>query len=278
MPASPLSEETREDLYQQVVRDTRRIKLKFSTLQDKIWKSITDTQGLVQLVLGMGMLSKDDEEQIRKTPSAVSIILTKYWSFLDFENLEHIVQCKCSSASVEKRMMQQYKEDVVTYCQRRVSELPPNSLGGSSNDTGMKKLCILLALDDPALQNIKYLKMDIANILGCRTSDLVLQNVEPGSVLATYTINATVGAQLVERRMTAKQKAALKANKVNQMWIRYDDEKVTIFSADMESYIPSAGQVIQRGNVPSLMIMKLQGVSLLRSTPCSYINYQDQSP
>ena len=89
IPAVPSSdsEETKEDLYQQVVRDTRRIKLKFSTLQDKVWKTITDIEGLVQLTLGMGILSKDDEEQIRKTPSTVSIILTKYWSFLDFENL-----------------------------------------------------------------------------------------------------------------------------------------------------------------------------------------------
>ena len=227
IPAVPLSEETREDLYQQVVRDTRRIKLKFSTLQDEIWKTITDIQGLVQLALGMGILSKDDEEQIRKTPSAVSIILTKYWSFLDFENLEHIVERKCGNA--EKRMIKEYKEEVEMYCRRRVSEIPPNSLGSSSNNTGMKKLCVVLALDDPALQSIRHLKMAIANILGCRTSDLVLQNIQPGSVFVTYLVNDTVGAKFVQR-MTAKQKADLKANKV--MWIRYD-ERITIFSADM---------------------------------------------
>lgn len=223
------------------MRDTRRIKLKFSALQDEVWKSITDIQGLVQLVLGMGILSKDDEEQIRKTPSAVSIILIKYWSFLDFENLEHIVERKCSNA--EKRMMKEYKEEVEIYCRRRVSELPPNSLanGSSSNNTGMKKLCVLLALDDPALQSIRHLKMDIANILGCRTSDLVLQNVELGSVSVTYLVNATVGALLVEQRMTEKRKAALKVNEV--IWIRYD-ERITIFSADTES---SARQLIQTG-------------------------------
>ena len=244
MPAAPLSEETREDLYQQVVRDTRWIKFKFSALQDKIWKSITDIQGLVRLALGMGILSKEDEEQIRKTPwaSVVSIILTKYWSFLDFENLEHIVEHMCSSA--EKRMMKEYKEEVEMYCRRRVSEFPPNSLGSSSNNTGMKKLCIVLALDDPALQSIRHLKMTIANILGCRTSDLVLQNIQPGSVLVTYLVNDTVGAKLVEQRMIAKQKAALKVNKV--MWIRYD-EKTIIFSADLESYDSSAGRVIQTG-------------------------------
>lgn len=223
-------------MYQRIVTDTRRIKLKFSTLQDEIWKSINDIQGLVQLVLGMGILSKDDEEHIRKNPSDVSIILTKYWSFLDFENLEHIVERKCSS--VEKKMMKEYKEEVQMFCQRRVSELPPNSLDSSVNNAGMRKLCILLDLDDPALQHIRHLKMAIANILGCRTSDLVLQSIEPGSVLVTYLVNATVGAKLFETRMTAKQKAALKSNNVT--WIRYD-EKITILCDT------SVGQVVQKG-------------------------------
>ena len=127
------------------------------------------------------------------------------------------------------------------FCQRRVSELPSNSLGSSGNNAGMKKVCILLALDDPALQSAKHLKMAIANILGCRSSDLVLQNIEPGSVLAMYLVNATVGAKIFERRVTASQKAALKVNKV--MWIRYDDT-ITIFSVDSES---SVGRMIQTG-------------------------------
>ena len=223
------------------MRDTRRIKLKFSTLQDEVWKSITDIKGLVQLVLGMGILSKEDKEKIRKTPSAVSIILIEYWSFLDFENLEHIVERKCGNT--ERRMMKEYKEEVEMYCQRRVSELPPNSLGSSSTNDGMKKLCIKLALDDPALQSIRHLKMAIANILGCRTSDLVLQNVEPGSVLVTYSVNDTVGAKLVEQRMTARQKVALKINEV--ILIRYDG-KTTVFSTDLES---SARRLIQRGTI-----------------------------
>ena len=232
------------------MRDTRRIKLKFSILQDEVWKTITDIEGLVQLTLGMGILSKDDEEHIRKTPSAVSIILTKYWSFLDFENLEHIVERKCGNA--EKRMMKEYKGEVEIFCRRRVSELPPNSLGSSSTNTGMKKLCVKLALDDPALHTIRHLKMTIANILGYRTSDLVLQNVEPGSVLVTYSVNDTVGAKLVEQRMTARQKVALKINKA--IWIRYDG-KTIVFSADLES---SARQLIQTGTIFIIVVNRIQ--------------------
>ena len=257
IPAATLSEETREDLYQRVMTDTRRIKLKFSALQDEVWKSIKDIQGLVRLVLGMSMLSKDDEEQIRKTPSDVSIILTKYWSFLDFENLEHIVERKCSNA--EKKMMKEYKEEVLRFCRRRVSELPPNSLGSSSNTAGMKKLCVTLDLHDPALQRVKNRKMAIANILGCRTSDLVLQNIEPGSVLATYLVNASIGAQFFERGITTKQKAALKANKV--ICMRYD-ETVTIFSADGQQLYDSSAELqeVQQDTPPCFLQLPAIGI------------------
>ena len=35
----------------------------------------------------VAILNKEDKEKIRKSPSAVSILLIEYWSFLDFENL-----------------------------------------------------------------------------------------------------------------------------------------------------------------------------------------------
>lgn len=113
--------------------------------------------------------------------------------------------------------MKEYKEKVLRFCRRRASELPSNLFGSESNNcAGMKKLCITLDLHDPALQSIKHLKMAIANILG---SDLMLQNIEPGSMIATYLVNASIDARLFEQRMTAKQEAAVRANKV--VLIRY---------------------------------------------------------
>ena len=101
--------------------DMRKIRLNFSSLQEKIWKSVDDIQGLVRLVLGMSILSEDDEKQIRQTPTDVSTILTKYWSFLDFVNLEHIVEEKCSNA--EKMMVKEYKEEVQQFCKTAIVKL-----------------------------------------------------------------------------------------------------------------------------------------------------------
>ena len=61
-----LSEETREDLYQRITTDVRKMKLKFPSLQEQIWKSIDDTQGLVCLALGMNILSEDDRNKLKE--------------------------------------------------------------------------------------------------------------------------------------------------------------------------------------------------------------------
>ena len=230
--------------------DMRKIRRNFSSLQEQIWKSIDDIQGLVRLVLGMSILSEDDEKQIQQTPSNVSMILTKYWSFLDFENLDHIVEEKCSCA--EKRMMKEYKEEVQQFCKRRVSEFPRDSLGSGGNDSGMKKMYVTLNLDDPALKRIQHLKIVIANILGCRASELVLQNIEYGSVLVTFLLTAAVGARLFleKRALTAKQKAALKDQHVTSL--KY--EMTLLFAVHTEKEGEPAGILYNVNNSLSLSL------------------------
>ena len=192
------------------------MKFKFSSLQHRIRKSIADTPGLVNLVLGMNILSEDDEEKVRNTPSEVDTILTKYWSFLDYENFEHIVENMCGEN--EKRLTKAYSEEVKKFCERRVSELPPDSLGNSAiNDDGMKKLRVVLNLDDPALKRIKDLKIVIANILECRASQLVLQDIKGGSVLVTFLLTASIGARIFRKSLSDKQKAALRDEHVTSL-------------------------------------------------------------
>ena len=200
-------------MYQRITTDVKKMKFKFSSLQNCIRKSITDTPGLVKLVLGMNILSEDDEEKVRNTPNEVDTILTKYWSFLDYENFEHIVENMCEEN--EKGLMKEYTKEVKMFCNRRISELPPDFLGnGASNDGGMKKICVVLNLDDPALKRIKDLKIVIANILECRASQLVLQDIKCGSVLVTFLLTASVGARIFRKSLSDKQKASLKEEHV----------------------------------------------------------------
>ena len=227
-----LSEEAKIDLYHKITKDVDLMKRKFSSLQNKIWIKMKNQLDLiVELALGMGILSEDDEKRIYESPSEVRKILTKYWSFLDYGNLEHIVDEVCGEE--EQKKMKEYTVEVKKFCERRISEFPSGSLGSGIKHPGMEKLYVMLNLNDPFLKRIKDLKVVFANILGCPASKLVLQNIENGSVLVTFLITATLGAELFERTsLTDKQKEELRKEQV--ISIKY--ESVYVYNIHQDGY------------------------------------------
>ena len=211
-----LSAETQVDLYQVITTDMKVMKRKFSTLLEKVWKSIDDYRGTVACLLDMAILSEEDEKQVKEAPNVneIRIILAqKYWSFLDHENLQHIVETKCGDT--EQKLMKEYSEKVKQFCERSVTELPSGFLGSDTDHTGKKKLLVRLDLKDPSLKHIKDVKVVIANILGCQASNLVLHDIENGSILVTFLVVASIGAELFETKsLTSEQEDLLRKEHV----------------------------------------------------------------
>ena len=230
--APQLTEEARCDLYQVITNDVKTMKRKFSRLLERIWNSIDDLKGTVAYLVDMAILSEEDEKQVKEALSIndVRILLAqKYWSFLDYENLENIVETKCGDN--EQKLMKAYCEEVKKFCERRVTEFPPGSLSNSTDHPGMKKLIVTLDLNDPSLKHIKHLKVVIANILGCPASKLVLYDIEDGSVVVTFLVVASVGAKLfLTRLLTSKQEDVLREEHV--ISLKY--ESTVVFSTDKE--------------------------------------------
>lgn len=112
------------------------MKQKFSSLQTNIIKRDVGHEDLATHVLGMGILSEDHKQEVNDAINANKIynILTNYWSFLDYENLESIADNMCGEVEEMKR----YSKEVEEFCKRRVSELPPDSLGNGTNYNGIK--------------------------------------------------------------------------------------------------------------------------------------------
>ena len=236
---SQLSKEARDDLCQLITTDVRVMKYRFSILLEELWKSIDDHEETVAVLLEMAILSEEDETQLKKTTciNEVRILLAhKYWSFLDYENLKHIVKAKCGD--VQQIMMNEYGEEVKRFCERRVTEFPPGSLGTGTDHAGMKKLTVTLDLNDPSLKHIKHLKVVIANILGCPASKLVLYDIENGSVLVTFLVVASVGVKLFETRsLTSEQQVALREEHV----ISLQYESTFVFSTDTKMDVLRSG-------------------------------------
>ena len=160
----------------------------------------------------MDILSEEDEQRVDKANNTdeVFIVIAKYWSFLDFVNLEDIVEHSCGEA--EQKMMQEYGREVKRFCEKRVSEFPCDALRSDNDHAGMEEVYIALDLTNPSLNRIKDLKYVIANILGISASKLILINIGDGSIVAIFLITTSVATKISS--LTEEQRATLKAAQV----------------------------------------------------------------
>ena len=218
---------------QKIRSDSQKMKDKFATLQtmirNEIIKGNTDHKALAAHVSGMYILSEQHKEQVGNASTVDEIFfhLPQYWSFLDFSNLENIVENFCSPECEARKKLEQYKLDVRDFCKRRVSECPEGSL----NDDGIDEVVVILDLEDPLIEHVRNLKLVIADILGEEASKLVLKNIGKGSVVLTYLIATSVGEKLfLESPGTAKpltQEQKDKLLEANVVSLRF--KEVTIF-------------------------------------------------
>ena len=219
-----LSPDVKEDLRQRIHCDTKQMRDKFSTLQTMIRNNIKKTidhKDLAAHVSGMYILTEEHESQVANTSTIddIFMILTKYryWSFLDFSNLENIAKTFCRDYNAEKELLKQYNDDVRRFCESRVSELPPGSLNNGTDIEGMDKLVVTLDLQDPLLSNVLHLKEVIATILGLPASKLVLHDIGTGSIVVTFLVATSLGEKLfITKTLTQKQRdQLLEANVVS---------------------------------------------------------------
>ena len=224
-----LSPETEEDLHQRIRSETKIMKHRFSTLQTMIRKDIKeniDHEDLATHVIGMYILDDEHERRVDSASGTEEIfrILTKYWSFLDFGNLENIAENFCSHECEAKKELDQYKHDVRQFCECRVSEFPEGSLNNGTDSEGMEKLIVRLDLEDPSLKYVQNLKEIIANILGQKASKLVLCDIGSGSVIVTFLIPTSLGETLF--MLTQEQRDKL--GDANVLSLKFRD--ITVFS------------------------------------------------
>ena len=250
-----LSPEIEEDLRQKIHSDIEIMRHKFSALQTTIRKNVkknVDHKDFAAHVFGMYILSEEHQKQVANASTVDDIfnILTKYWSFLDFSNLEDIAKNVYHESDTEKQIEQdtekekkqgtgeqieQYKKDVQQFCERRVSEFPPGSLNNGTDSEGMDKLVVTLDLHDPSLKHVLRLKEVIANILGQPASKLVLYDIGSGSVVLTFLIATLLGEELfmkTSNTLTLTQKQKDKLLEVNVVSLEF--KEVTLFSIHQE--------------------------------------------
>ena len=172
---------------------------------------IKKCEPLAAHVSGMQLPMTDEQENQVANASTVDeifIVLPKYWSFLDFDNLENIAENFCSPESEARQQLEIYKCDVQQFCECRVSEFPPGSLnnGADNLNEGWDKLVVKLEMENPLLKRVLHIKEDIATILNKKASKLVLCDITPGCVAVTFWTTTSLDEELF---LTQKQREKL---------------------------------------------------------------------
>ena len=192
-------------------------------------ENITDHRKLVATVLDMRILSDKKKRELKKASNTTEVwivISGEYWSFLDYGRLKVVVENNCGER--EKEMMEEYEEEVKRFCERRVSNIL--SRISTSDHSEMEELHVILDLSDPTLNDIKKIKIVIANILfpgQAMASKLVIHDIGSGSVAVIFRVMPSVVHIFREMKLTAKQQEALKEARI----ISIKFNSIFIFSA-----------------------------------------------
>ena len=199
-----LTDSEQQNLEFRIKTDLDKLQKKFATLQTSVRKSLKErevpTQDVIAHVIGFGV-SDEHKKELTALNSfdRVFVILTDYWSFLDCDLLENIVENYGCDADQDKIL--KYQEELNLFCKRRVSEVPNKSLVLSSDQT-RERMIVKLNISDPRLAVIKDLKIKLCKILSIEPWSLQIMEIKEGCVLITFLISVHVSKCLYSKSLT----------------------------------------------------------------------------
>ena len=196
-------------------------------------------QDVVAHVLGIRFgITAEDKKFLRNQESLdkVFIILTDYWSFLDFNLLTSIVNVY--GVEDDKAKMKEYQEETEQFCSKfKLSELPGGSLqlhqDSKTQGQGRENITFKVDLSDDRLLTIKELQLKICKILKLEPAMTQLKDIKEGCVEITFLITKEAFDHSLSEPLTKSQCDAFKAESVLSLSSKYFHK---IFSVSYNIY------------------------------------------
>ena len=256
---SHLSEDAKQDLEAQLLKDTEHMIHSFASLVFKSCQSLVEQkinpESLAVCVLALDPFSdtarvyspllkdnekeirsagtvaqvhspllKDNEEEIRSagTVEKIFLVLKDHWSFINYGILEHIIK-NCGTKE-DKKNLREYKHQLKEFCQRQIHEVPPHAYGNESRKQNWAKVTFKLNKKFPTLEGIQETQRIIAQILDLKPSTLYLCRIDEGCVQLLYLIPPFVAKRVFP--LHSDQEVALhdaQILKVDHDWVYKND-------------------------------------------------------
>ena len=182
-----------EDLHFQIDELTKKIKLEFGKLFDKVFASYKDSQEIDHNRLVLTLINNEEnlfkEDELAGTKSVYDVfkIIKPYCSYFNYDVLETLVETNGSPQA--KGYLKKYLQDFAAYCKA----IPcAESVCGSESTNRLKRAKLKFKLDFDRQQlkpdTIRSIKCKIAKHLGVRPSALYLCRIEDGCISLTFLV------------------------------------------------------------------------------------------
>ena len=217
-----LDDEDVKYLEEKLILDTRKIIIKFSEFSVCIRKSIEGQDTLDNLrdcvlsaVLpndeGVSALDTEHKEIVLAAKSLARIFSTlqtyNYISFLNYQIIELLIQH--SGSAIDHKMLERYLDDLKTFCQRSVFEVPPSAFSSCKSRKTAKVFKLKCTESTLTLNGVIVLQDKFAEILGLEFNALQLCSVRKGCVELHFLVSAAVAEHIFP--LSPSQQSALNA-------------------------------------------------------------------
>ena len=175
----------KEQLYQRLYHETKRMKLEFASLKVDIQQDLEDSGVEIEKIIDFLVGYDDNFETDISSCTRMSPLfrkIGKFVSFFDYDVLEYLID-KYGSDSIKKRL-KEYEDLFEAFSKRRVIECPSDAFGESEESERVVTLISDKVLDSLTLEDLKKFKYKVNSILGNKLIKVL--RVEGGSVKITF--------------------------------------------------------------------------------------------
>ena len=240
-----LTKEEEEELEAKLTVESKDMRSKFATLVGLMNKSLQNNKVSVsELTVTFQIIDLDELVEILEDETDMNKAILKacdFWSFFDYEIVKTIINTHCADL---QQKVESYESDFKTYCERRLCEVPEDSLKA---DIPSKTSSILHVKIDETFK-IKLCKMkEIETRLSCLLDKrLYLRKVEGGCIELVFNYFGRIKLTLPlnsQQEEELSEMGVLRLYDDNHEYYRAPIQVRSPSLSSQQSQLPSANQL-----------------------------------
>ena len=239
LDTSSLDDDDRIELEDRLIRDTRKMIIRFTAFTLIIQRSFENQRIPLDQIkdsvlslesfndgIGVKVLDAEDRQEIKNAKNLAQVFMTlrAYISFFNYEIVEYLIELLGSPD--DQTQLREYCSALDQFCQRNVFEVPAEAFSSKSRIKTAKVFVLKCTERVATLEYVKRLTPRIAEALGLQRAALQLCSIKQGCLELHFLITVAVAKRIYPVSPTVQ--AALSAMGVKVLTCGSTDEVETL--------------------------------------------------